>query len=429
MSTLSPILLTFFIVMLVIALIAGVISGYPVKKYLNEKVEANALFKNPFLIILASAGGFILFFTLAFLMIALGKNHVLGNILTVLGAFVFSTGLASFLLIFVIHYYKWNVVKYKQKLSKILLMISLPVAVIGLFLLLDGLTYIEIITYLNNKISIGPVNIAFYAIFILSGAIITYFIADHEFFKKYNRHGILESTFYIAFPAGIIGARLWYALGEWNKPQLNGKTFGEDLLNVFKIWEGGLAIMGGVLFGALAGIIFMRLKRKEYSLRFAVDAVVPAILVAQAVGRWGNFFNVEVYGGTISDNSILWNFIPHFVKEQMLVGGDYKLPLAFIEFITNLLGYFTIKFAIGKGLEKFRLPLDMGFAYVIWYSLTRILLEPLRDKTFQMGSEGFQWSYVWAWIFLALGVVGIIANHVVSALIKKNKVAEVSNEQ
>lgn len=100
--------------------------------------------------------------------------------------------------------------------------------------------------------------IAFYALFILAGALLVLAICDHEFYKKYGRHGILEPIFYLAFPAGIVGARIWYVAGNWTR---NG--YNEDFLQVFRIWEGGLAIMGGALLVLLQVFYIFALNIKK----------------------------------------------------------------------------------------------------------------------------------------------------------------------
>lgn len=420
------------LVLLIISLATGGLAAFMLSKYLKNDVESKSIFQKPFIYMFYALGGFALSLFLFFIFITLGKVNegapALNTWLNVgLGGFAFSFGLPISIFSFLIHYYKWNVQKWGNNKAKLVFAIALPITIIGLLSLLSGLTYGGLITYLNNSIKIGPISIAFYALFILTGALITYFISDHEFFKKYGRHGILENVFYVAFPAGIVGARIWFVIGEFNKPQgSSGLTFAQDPLAMFRIWKGGLAIMGGVLFGAAIGILFLIFRRKQYSLTFTIDTVVPAILVAQAIGRWGNFFNQEVFGGTIAADHFIWNFIPYFVKNNMLIDGVYKLPLAFIEFVINLAGFFVIKYAVGKGLKKHTRPLDLALLYVVWYGLTRVVLEPLRDSTYQMGGNN-NFSLIWAWTFFALGIVGIIVNHVVSHIMKKkNKIEKVA---
>ena len=88
--------------------------------------------------------------------------------------------------------------------------------------------------------------------------------------------------------------------------------------------------------------------------------------------------------------------------------------------MTNLFGYFLIAHVFGKLLGKYHEPGDLCFGYVIWYGLTRVLMEPLRSSDFQMGEDGY-WSWVWSMIFVFVGTLLIVANHIVRLIIKKKK--------
>jgi phosphatidylglycerol:prolipoprotein diacylglycerol transferase len=255
--------------------------------------------------------------------------------------------------------------------------------------------------------------ITFYAVFILSGALLAYTLAEREFTKLGKKKGYVEDIFIIAFPAGILGARLWYVWGQWD---IEFAT--RDFWHVFAIWEGGLAIMGGALGGALVGILYVLWKRKDIKILQAIDIAVPTILVAQAVGRWGNFFNQEVYG-VITDVS-QWSWLPTFIQQQMTIGGSFRVPLFLIESFINLTGYFVIRYGIGEGLKRYQRPGDQALMYLVWYGLTRGIMEPLRNPTFNMGNDG-NWSFVWGWVFFATGLLAILVNHfVLPKLVKKS---------
>jgi prolipoprotein diacylglyceryl transferase len=245
--------------------------------------------------------------------------------------------------------------------------------------------------------------VAFYAIFILSGAFLAYALTEREFIKLGKKKGYVEDIFIIAFPAGILGARLWYVWGQW---ELEFAT--QPFWKIFAVWEGGLAIMGGALGGALAGILYVYFKRKDIPIIKTVDFAVPTILVAQAIGRWGNFFNQEVYGVIADVESWMW--LPTFIREQMTINGSFRVPLFLIESMINLSGYVVIRFAIGEGLKKYRKQGDLALMYLVWYGLTRGIMEPLRNPAFNMGNAG-NWSLIWGWVFFSVGLLAIAANH------------------
>ena len=346
----------------------------------------------------------------------------------VIGDILFIGGLMTAINCFVVHYYGKNIPEKLDKWLYILLMVCFTVAFFSLFIYTNGLA--PYLTYpIVNGISFtegfvtpqtGSPNIAFYALCILGGAILVYFLCDHIFYKEYGKHGLLESTFYVAFPAGIIGARIWYVVGEWSTSFANGPFW-----KVFAIWEGGLTILGGAIMGIVVGVAFFLWRNKNLSIWFAVDAIVPTILIAQAVGRWGNFFNCEVHGLVASVDSfkwlpeIIWRNAQYSSAGPSLIGtNELYVPLFFIECMTNLFGYFLIAHFFGKLLGKYHEPGDLCFGYVIWYGLTRVLMEPLRFGDFKMGEDGY-WSWVWSMIFVFVGTLLIVANHIVRLILKK----------
>ncbi len=380
--------------------------GLSLNDYVRKEDDVTTLFKGKHRLIVASivAGGLSLM--LLAVPLTFNKTHALGMFMTLFGAFGFALALFTFISAFVIHYFKFNVLNVHTRQSKLVTVFSGVLSLIFFFVMLDGLTYIDALTFpLPKGIPFAEPLVAFYAIFILSGAILVLFVSDHEFYKKYGRHGVLENVFYVAFPAGILGARLWYVIGEWE----NG-GYGDDLLSIFAFRDGGLAIMGGALLGIIVGVWFFIRYRKEYQITFAVDVIVPTILIAQAIGRWGNFTNQEVYGMPIV-NMNNWFWLPEFVKRQMFIGGEYRQPFFLIESILNITGYFLIRYGVGAGLKKYRKPLDLGFLYIVWYGIVRFIMEPLRDPLFNMG-QGGKWSVYNALIFFIVGIILIVLNHV-----------------
>ncbi|MCQ2800659.1 MAG: prolipoprotein diacylglyceryl transferase [Bacilli bacterium] len=356
----------------------------------------------------------------------------------VIGGLVFSGALCIAINTFILHYYGRNI---PEKLNKWLFRITVigfTASAFFFFIYTNGLA--PYFTYpLVNGISFqdgfvspnsgGKPNIAFYALCILSGAILVYFLCDHYMYKEYGKHGILESTFFVAFPAGIIGARIWYVIGEWNNTT-NGMSFAQRVADgewwaPLAIWEGGITILGGAVMGIAAGVLWYMWRNKGKNIFLAVDIIVPAILIAQAVGRWGNFFNCEVHGIAVNEDA--WRWLPeiifrnaHFSDTGGTLTNQIYVPLFFIAAIVNLLGYFILAHVFGKALRKYTELGDLAFGYIIWYGLTRTFMEPLRAPNYQMGEQGF-WSWVWAMVFVVFGAICIIANHIIRYIIRKKK--------
>ena len=334
-----------------------------------------------------------------------------------------------------------------RKYLKWIMWISIPLVILFLLLFEEGIApFLQYplanqILFSSNGVeliySVGKyqtegfsLSIAFYAIFIILGACLVLYICDYQIYKKYGDHGLITACFFIAFPCGIIGARAWYVIGDWYR-------FADNPISMFYIWDGGLAIMGGAIFGVIAGVTFMII-RKIYNPRFKkidyfllIDFIVPTILVAQAIGRIGNFFNTEVHGEAVSISA--WSFLPTFIKNNMHYSssapdlGPYQIyvPLFLVEAIVNLAGYFVIEFGIRHlfGINKL-LKHDyhangscVGW-YIAWYGATRAILEPMRYSAYNMGDDG-NWSIISAYWMIGIGLFIVLIFIVLKVLKEK----------
>ncbi len=132
--------------------------------------------------------------------------------------------------------------------------------------------------------------------------------------------------FLIAFPSAIIGARLYYVIFEF-------EDYKDNLINIFNIRQGGLAIHGGIIFGVLAVYIYLKY-RKESFFKY-VDVAAPSIILGQAIGRWGNFFNSEAHGGPVTKEFI--SKFPQFIQKGMFIEGTYYHPTFLYESIWNFI--------------------------------------------------------------------------------------------
>lgn len=384
--------------------------------------------------ILILSGTFAIFFTLFCVGIALAADMSLLPLewfYVILGGLGTGVSIPIFYLSFRLHYYQKNL---EIKIDKILYW-SMLGSFLGLFIFFTILTqgYALHLSYpLSNGLSwsdglhlvniySGHANLSWYALFIVGGAIFVYFLCDHTLYKEYGKHGLLESTFYVAFPAGIIGARIAYVIGNWNVEFAN-----RELWHIFAIWEGGITILGGAIFGIVAGALWFKWRHKDLDVFKIADIVVPTILLAQAIGRWGNFFNAEVHGGQVMVD--YWRFLPEFILQQarysstsgIAASGKIWAPLFWVEGVVNVTGFFVLAYLFGKLLKKYTKPGDLVAGYVIWYGATRVFMEPLRDSSFNMGTDGM-WSWIWSIVFVGVGILMIVSNHLVRTLIEKHK--------
>ena len=280
--------------------------------------------------------------------------------------------------------------------------------------------------FLAYSSAVFGTNITWYSVIVLTGAIVAYLISKYfykkdELYKQYP--DLMETLFIIAFPCGLLGARIWYIVSELD-------YYLADPLAMIRVWEGGLAIQGGVLGGILAGYLVLRYKHLHFSFRRLVDLIVPNILIAQSIGRWGNFFNQEVYGECIPIKSVSW--IPNFILTNMNGGDIYcrngyvATPLFLYESLLTLLGFVLISVIIRKFYVK-RVDGELGAMYLIYYGLIRIIMEPMREEVYIMRIFGnLSQSMLMSALFIALGI-GIITYLEINR--KKLSCTKIKNEE
>lgn len=368
----------------------------------EEKVRIDSSERTYLLVLTLAQGIFTIISSIGLMLLNSWPLDVGEYFLLIIGSYLFGSGFSAIVGGFSLYYYRPDLDEKQRKVCRIVTFAAIPVIVAGLVMLTEGFAgYIDWKKGLPNAIgAVGldypsPYNskefsIKFYGIIMVFGAIISYFVCDHYFFKKYKEHGILDTLFVFAFLCGVIGARLWYCL------ILEPEKYLENPSDILKIFEGGLAIQGGAIFGILGGLSFLLLFRKYVDVRFAMDVALPSILLAQVIGRWGNFFNHEVYGMVVSEQSLYW--LPTIIRNNMFIHGEYRLPLFLIEGIMNLGGYFIIRYLMGK-VCKFKLGLGyQASCYLIWYGMVRAILEPLREGfTTEVGSSS-AYGYMQSWI-------------------------------
>ena len=345
-------------------------------------------------------------------------------VLVIFGGYLLATCFDLLVSSFTLYFYRKDLDVKQRKVAQIAMISAIPLLILGLWLWSDGIA--SFVSYpLPNSISftngVGHPNvaetglsIAFYGIIIVGGAVISYFIGDHYVYTKFGKHGLLDTLFLVAFPMGLVGARLWWCI-VLEPSQIFYGNFWDSFVRLIDVRRGGLAIQGGAILGMISGIAFALKFRKYINIRWLVDVCVPTILIAQAVGRWGNFFNQEVFGNAADINN--WWFLPQMIRNNMVISSTdglttFRVPLFLIESAINMCGYFIIRYAVGHGLKKYLRQGDQGFLYVIWYGLVRVALEPLRvGFTLNLGhSEAFGYlqSWITAFAMVLIGILGMV---------------------
>lgn len=264
-----------------------------------------------------------------------------------------------------------------------------------------------------SQFSIGPVTIHIYALCILMGIVLAVWITTTRWKKLGgNFDQVLDITL-VSVPAGIIGARLYHII---TTPERFFRPDG-DWAEMFRIWNGGLGIWGGVLFGALAAWAWCR--HKHYPMALLADAIAPGLLVAQAVGRLGNWFNQELYG---APTTLPWGLklnmegtaIGH--SEQCYDGatcpsGTLFHPTFLYEMIWNLIGAAIIVYIGSKAMKKLKAG-SLFAVYIMWYTLGRTWIESLRIDY----AHEFLGVRINVWVSMAVFVLGAVSFIVVQQM-------------
>ena len=240
-------------------------------------------------------------------------------------------------------------------------------------------------------ITLGPLEIRWYAVFILLGLMLGVYLAVKEAPRKKILQDDILDFILIAFPLSIIGARIYYVAFSWS-------DYKDNILSVFAIWNGGIAIYGGLITGAII-LYFFTQYRFIKTLDF-LDVVVPSVMLAQAIGRWGNFFNQEAYGKAVDS----LNYLPGFIRDQMYIDGAYRQPTFLFESLWNLLGFVVI--CILRRRPKLLKQGEITAFYLIWYGCGRLIIEGLRtDSLMFLGIRVSQWL---SGILFLVGIIMVV---------------------
>ena len=212
-----------------------------------------------------------------------------------------------------------------------------------------------------SYIALGPFKVHFYALFILIGIVVSLKVAQKRAPEKSE---LISELVLVAVPAGIVGARIFHVA---TTPE---KYFNKNFIDIFKVWEGGLGIWGAIAGGAIA--TFFALKKRGLSAQFLpiADALAPGLLLAQAIGRLGNWFNGELFG---KPSSLPWALnIPIEKRPIEFINFETFHPTFLYEAIWCLL------LALVLMRIKPNKPGQILWSYVTLYSIGRIFIETLR---------------------------------------------------
>ncbi len=246
---------------------------------------------------------------------------------------------------------------------------------------------------LQPGICLGPLPIRFYGIIIVLGIIVGGFVAAREArYRGENPDRIWDALIWIAI-AGIIGARLYHVLSTpagcaENVPMCGWPWYSQHPLDALLIWNGGLGIFGALLAGGLVVLIYVR--RHRLPLARYLDIAAPALLVGQAIGRWGNFVNQELYG---PPTNLPWGILIDAAHRYGAFTDLARYPVETTRFqpdflyesLLNVIGFIVLMIVARRFQSRLK-DGDVFLLYLIWYPANRILVESLRPDAWTVTS-------------------------------------------
>lgn len=247
---------------------------------------------------------------------------------------------------------------------------------------------------MSNVINLGPISIHLYSIMILIAFLVAITIISHEA-KKWNiPEGFILNLSILTLIFGIVGARMYYVAFNW-------EYYGQNMGDIIKVWEGGLAIHGGIIAGLIVILVYAW-KYKVNILRL-LDIIVLGLIIGQAIGRWGNFFNGEAYGVATTLETLQSFHLPNFIIDGMNINGTYYTPTFLIESIWCLIGFIVLLIIKSRKYNKIG---QVTACYLMWYGVGRFFIEALRTDSLML--MNFKVAQIVSVVMVLVGLIMFI---------------------
>ena len=189
----------------------------------------------------------------------------------------------------------------------------------------------------------------------------------------------------VGTPVAVVFARIYYCIFSWEK-------YAENPIEVFYIWNGGIAIYGAVIGAVVAAYVYCRVKKLKWREMF--DICIPGVILGQAIGRWGNFVNREAFG---TETNLPWRMELHSIGGTVL----NVHPTFLYESLWNFAGFFLLSWLLNHKKNDG----EVFFSYFVWYGVGRFFIEGLRTDSLYWGP--FRFSQVFAVLTAVLGIVAL----------------------
>ena len=218
----------------------------------------------------------------------------------------------------------------------------------------------------GRTLSLGPLTIHYYGLVIAVGLLLAVFYACHRA-KEFGvtQDDLLDGVLWVT-PLAMLCARAYYCIFSW-------ADYADNPISVLYIWNGGLAIYGGVLGAAIGVIVFCKIKKIKIGT--ILDMVALGFLIGQSIGRWGNFFNREAFGAATE------SFFRMGLFNTATGSWEYYHPTFLYESVWNAVGFVLLHFLS----KKRQYDGQIALGYVAWYGLGRAMIEGLRVDSLYLG--------------------------------------------
>lgn len=240
-------------------------------------------------------------------------------------------------------------------------------------------------------IVLGQLQIYWYSVIIISGAFLGLWLAMRESERRFLPKDTFVDLVLFTLPISVIVARLYYVIFNWDYYVAHPNK-------IMAIREGGLA-MHGVLIGAVL-TIYVFSKVRKISFWKLTDILAPSLILGQAIGRWGNFFNQEAHGGPVSREFLENLYLPDFIINQMYIKGTYFHPTFLYESLWNFGGFILLMYLRRVNLRRGELFLT----YIIYYSFGRFFIEGMRTDSLML-TEYLRMAQVISVVLIFVGIL------------------------
>lgn len=226
----------------------------------------------------------------------------------------------------------------------------------------------------STLLNLGPITIKWYSFFILIAIFIAFFIIKKEAQKKKIPEEFIMNLFFYGVLIGILGARIYYVI-------FNISYYLKNPQEILMIWNGGLAIHGAII----STLIFLIIYSKKNNIKplLMTDIIVIGLILAQAIGRWGNFFNQEAFGRIVSLKTLQNLHLPNFIIKGMYIDGLYREPTFFYESVLSIIGFIIL--LLLRKYQKIKTG-QLTSVYLIWYGIERLIIESFRSDSLMLGN-------------------------------------------